>query len=399
MKLAFVLFRYFPFGGMQRNMMSIAKACHDRGHEIEIICSEWLDKFPSDLKVTRLGIHDNSAAKNNGAQMEIFFQAFSDYRKIHQYDLVIGFNKFPDLDVYYAADSCFATKAYEERTWLYRLTKRAKVYLQYEQAVFGAGSSTKILEVSNKEREQFQKHYKTSSERFITLPPGISRNRIAPAHSELLAFEKRKKLCEELGINTNQKILLAIGSGFRTKGLERSIHVIADLILTQTDIDPVLLVAGQDKADKFVRLAKKLKVLDHVKFLGGRDDVPELLQASDVVLHPAHKENTGNVLLEAMVAGRPVITTDVCGYAHYVKQANMGVVIDSTFSQKKYLESVKQVLSIDDNTWRDRGKLFSAQEEIYSRPEFVAGVLENLFSHKIPANASLSNNVKSGSSE
>ncbi|MGH1470514.1 MAG: glycosyltransferase family 4 protein [Cellvibrionaceae bacterium] len=387
MKLAFVLFRYFPFGGMQRNMMSIATACLEKGHDVEVICSEWLGQFPSDFfpsnfKITRLGIqedrHSKIKSKSNGNQMEDFFRAFSDFRKIHQYDCVVGFNKFPNLDAYYAADSCFATKAFEERSWFYRLTKRAKLYLEYEKSVFNRQGETVILEVSNKEREQFQTYYQTPSERFVTLPPGISKNRIAKESAKAIGEVKRKSLAKELNIDEDQTIFLAIGSGFKTKGLERSIQLVADIMSSGITMSPVLLVAGQDKANAFIRLAKKLGVVDRIKFLGGRDDVPDLLQAADVVLHPAHKENTGNVLLEAMVAGRPVVTTDVCGYAHYVEGADMGIVIQKPFTQKQYLDAVEQVLATNDSVWRERGKAFSKNEEIYSRPEFVAKVLEDI---------------------
>lgn len=47
-------------------------------------------------------------------------------------------------------------------------------------------------------------------------------------------------------------------------------------------------------------------------------------------LHPAYSENTGTVLLEAMVAGLPVIATDVCGYAHYIVDEHMGKVLHNT---------------------------------------------------------------------
>ena len=41
MKLAFVLFRYFPYGGLERDMLAMAKLCRDRGHEITIYTREW----------------------------------------------------------------------------------------------------------------------------------------------------------------------------------------------------------------------------------------------------------------------------------------------------------------------------------------------------------------------
>ncbi|WP_255211100.1 hypothetical protein [Methylogaea oryzae] len=36
MKLAFALFKYFPYGGLQRDFIRIAGLCRDRGHEIHV---------------------------------------------------------------------------------------------------------------------------------------------------------------------------------------------------------------------------------------------------------------------------------------------------------------------------------------------------------------------------
>jgi UDP-glucose:(heptosyl)LPS alpha-1,3-glucosyltransferase len=138
----------------------------------------------------------------------------------------------------------------------------------------------------------------------------------------------------------------------------------------------VLLIAGADKEDSFRQQAQRLGIQDKVKFLGGRNDVPALFQAADVVIHPAYRENTGNVLLEAMIAGRPVVATDVCGYAHYVNEADMGEVLPSPFSAAEFSAAVSRVLTVSDAEWRRRGLRFAEREEIYSRPAVAADLLE-----------------------
>ena len=80
---------------------------------------------------------------------------------------------------------------------------------------------------------------------------------------------------------------------------------------------------GQNSPGRFGLLARQLGVVDRVHFLGGRHDVPDFLLASDLLVHPAYAENTGTVLLEAMVSGLPVLTTDVCGYAFHIQKANL----------------------------------------------------------------------------
>ena len=79
-----------------------------------------------------------------------------------------------------------------------------------------------------------------------------------------------------------------------------------------------MVVIGQDQAGPYRRLAQKLKIADKVRFLGGRTDIPELLAAGDLLIHPAYMENTGTILLEAIASGLPVIATDVCGYADHI---------------------------------------------------------------------------------
>jgi len=383
MNLAFVVFKYFPFGGMQRNMLAIADACLVRGHSVTIVCSEWQGEKPASLNIEVLPV----SAWNNGQQMENFFKQFCDFKINKKFDLLVGFNKFPGLDVYYAADSCFAKKAFEESSWLYRLTKRSKIYLRYEAAVYSSSSfdqkPTQILEVSSSERPAFKKYYNTKAERFHPLPPGISKDRIV---FESKATNKNQ-VRRELGVSADATVFIAVGSGFKTKGLDRSLQFLADW-KNKHNANSYLLVAGQDRPSatrRFKSLAKKLSLIESVKFLGGRNDVPRLLQAADVLLHPAYKENTGNVLLETMLAGTPAAASAVCGYAHYIESASMGEVIAEPFAQQSLLDAVEKIMAVNTSEWQLRAGRLAAQEELFSRPQHVAKLLE-MFQNILPAN-------------
>ncbi len=368
MKIAFALYRFFPFGGLQRNMRAMAEEAVKRGHQVTVFCGQWDGDEPAGVVVRRLP----SRGMTNAARASSFNQLFQQQIRRQDFDVVVGFNKMPGLDLYYAADSCFAYKAYFERGPFYRFAGRTRSYLDNESAVFAPDSSTCILEVSAKERERFQRCYKTPDERFFTLPPGISRNRSLPENYQHLRTRAR----EELALSESAVVLLALGSGFRTKGLDRSIAVLADL--RRQNIDAWLMVVGEDKSGPYRRQAATRGVSNRVRFLGGRDDVPALLQAADVLLHPAYKENTGNVLLEAMIAGKPVVTTDVCGYAHYIEEASMGYVIKAPYSVSAFSSAINQCLGQSADYWRQLGKQFSKNDEIYSRPVFAVDVMEQL---------------------
>jgi len=187
---------------------------------------------------------------------------------------------------------------------------------------------------------------------------------------------KRQNLREQLGISSEEILLLMVGSGFKTKGLDRTITALASLseeLLNKT----TLFVVGQDKEDSFKALANKLNVGDKVKFLGGRDDVPELMKAADLLLHPAYAETTGTVILEAITSGLPVLATKVCGYAHHIGQADAGMVLRSPFDQSEMNLKLESILLTDQRKqWSQNGLLYGDNDDLYKMPQFVASTIE-----------------------
>ena len=52
MRLCFLIYHYFPFGGQQRDFFRIAEACRARGHEIEVYALRWQGPMPDGFNVT-----------------------------------------------------------------------------------------------------------------------------------------------------------------------------------------------------------------------------------------------------------------------------------------------------------------------------------------------------------
>lgn len=370
MKLAFCLFNYFPFGGLQRDFLRIAKECIRRGHTIDVYTMKWEGELDPSFSVNVIPVN----GWQNHTRCQNFVKQFAKISANKQYDLIIGFNKMPGLDVYYAADTCYQAKAKEQRSWWNRLTPRYHHLINYETAVFGKNSHTEILLIAKKQQHEFQKYYQTPTERFHLLPPGISKDRIAPAN----ANEIRKKVRAEWKLSEDDFLLLMVGSGFKTKGLDRAIEGVAALpaeIRHRTH----LVIIGQDNADIFKRQALQLGLSDQLKFLGGRLDVPQFLLAADLLLHPAYNENTGTVLLEALVSGLPVLTTDVCGYAEYIQLAEAGIVIPSPYQQTAFNQALaNMLLSPERARFQQNGLVFAKSADIYSMTERAVDLLEAL---------------------
>ena len=359
MLIALCLFKYFPYGGLQRDFMTIGKELHKRGHQVRVYTRTWQGEKPDEFEIILTPV---KAWTNHSANVK-YYKWVSNHLAEHPVDVVVGFNRMPGLDFYYDADVCYAEKIEQEKKSIfYRLSPRCRHYLAYEKEVFKKGAKTKILLLSKVQQTYFQKHYQTESERFFLLPPGISQNRRyqnAPKNA-------RQKICSELNIPETNFLLLQIGSDFIRKGVDRSIRAVAALpeeIRSKTH----LIIIGQDKTKKLIQLSKKLGVVDNIHFLLGRNDVPYFIAGCDLLLHPARSENTGTVILEALAGSLPVIASSECGYAEHISSAKAGVVLHSPFMQKELNSSLKGATKIDDlKNWKNNARCYADKMDLYS---------------------------------
>ncbi|NQD92583.1 glycosyltransferase family 4 protein [Pseudomonas sp. CrR25] len=368
MQLAFILYKYFPFGGLQRDFLRIALECQRRGHAIRVYTPIWEGEVPAGFEVVRVPVKALFNHRRN-EKLTAWVQADLAARPV---DRLIGFNKMPGLDVYYAADGCFEDKARTLRNPLYRKWGRYKHFADYERAVFAVESKTEILMISEVQQPLFVKHYATPAARFHLLPPGIAQDRRAPAN----AAEIRAEFRREFQLADDELLLVQIGSGFKTKGLDRSLKALAALpreLRRRTR----LIVIGQDDPKPFLLQIKTLGIAERVQILKGRSDIPRFLLGADLLIHPAYNENTGTVLLEALVAGLPVLVTDVCGYAHYIAEADAGWVLASPFEQQRLNRTLAEMLSDDARRaqWQRNGLAFAESADLYSMPQRAADVI------------------------
>lgn len=94
-----------------------------------------------------------------------------------------------------------------------------------------------------------------------------------------------------------------------------------------------------------------LRLGDHVRLLGPRDDVPALMAAADLVVHPSHEEGFSNTILEAMAAGKAVVATDVGGIPEAVEDGVTGLLVPPCSPDRL----AKALLSLLEDPARARG--------------------------------------------
>jgi UDP-glucose:(heptosyl)LPS alpha-1,3-glucosyltransferase len=272
---------------------------------------------------------------------------------------------------------CFAHKVFAERGFLYRLMPRARHYLELERAVFSRASKTEVLIIAKAQIPVFQHYYSTPSERLHLLAPGIRRECMMPPDYA----ERRRELRHQHAVADDEKLILLVGSNYRLKGLDRALRGIA--ALDETLRRRVRLwVIGQDKEAPFLHLVRTLGLEDNVRFLGARDDVPQLMWSADLLLHPAYSEAAGLVLLEAMVAGLPVIASAVCGYAHYIEENAMGRVLADPITPTEIATAMTSIFAEDSATWQERSRRATRAADIFSMPQRAAEIIERVGAEK-----------------
>jgi len=364
MKLAFVLFKYFPYGGLQRDMLRMAVACQQLGYEIHVYTLSWQGDIPAGFQVHQLparGVRNFVKYRNFTRQLQQQLQQ-------NPVAAVVGFNRMSGLDVYYAADPCFRQEHVENKSRLVWLLGRYRFFLRQEEAVFGAGSKTLVLMISALQLQYYKQYYGTPDSRIRMLPPGIASDRMADENRAQVRAAFRR----EFGLADDQLLLLSVGSGFNMKGFDRGLVAVAALpdALRQR---VRLFIIGQDKQGPVQRLVQRLGVQENVQFFTGRDDIPRFLQGADLLLHPARHENTGTVLVEALVAGLPVLTTATCGYAFHVENARAGRVVPSPFQQSVLNQTLHDMLRAEQRkAWSANGIAYGQQEDLYSLHEKAA---------------------------
>jgi len=377
LKLAFCLYKYFPYGGLQRDFLKIALRCQQQGHEIKVYTLSWQGDVPEGIDVTIVPV----SAFTNHTLYKRFSEWVQQSLSLDPVDAVVGINKMPHLDVYYAADSCYEEKANSQRGWMYRLLPRYRHFSVYERAVFGRESKTEILMISKVQKPFFDHHYQTQEDRIQFLPPGISRDRVVPDD----VVQRRRAKRADLGLNDDDKMLLMVGSGFVKKGLDRALYAVR--ALPRSERRKVrFFVIGEDNPAPFKRLMFLLGLSGNVTILSGQDDIPDFMFAADLLILPALDEAAGIVLLESVVAGLPVLTTENCGYAHYVTEADMGELVPMPFEQKVLNEKLAKMLRDQDRrAWIEKGRQFAGSADIYSLHQNAAEKIEQVALGKIEA--------------
>jgi glycosyltransferase involved in cell wall biosynthesis len=169
--------------------------------------------------------------------------------------------------------------------------------------------SEAIITVCDDNLLLLRKHFNLQDNRGKVIYNGI------PAEFyEETSVDARNRIRETLGIPENAVVCFTAARLDPDKGYQYQLSAIQHLM--QSDIWPSLFFvwAGAGPLSHKIRMvATELDVNEHVRFLGERSDIPDLLDAADIFVLTSQFEGMPLAVMEAMAKGKPVIAAAVSG--------------------------------------------------------------------------------------
>lgn len=192
---------------------------------------------------------------------------------------------------------------------------------------------TDILIAINK--EDYKRAIKLHAKKVVYLPGiGIDTKKFINTVFEPAKFKN------SLGINENTTVILSIGELIRRKNYMTVLKSLA-LLKEQSFI---FLICGIGELEKELRHLTKVLGLNYkVKFLGFRNDIPELCHISDVFIFPSFQEGLPVSLMEAMATGLPVICSNIRGNVDLIEEGKGGFLHSPT-DVVGFSESIKRMI-------------------------------------------------------
>jgi len=308
MKIGLITRRFDPSGGgTERDLTLTAGMLSRAGHDVTVYANEVrsaASPWPVKLITARI--------LGRTLQFLWFACVAASRARQDQPELVLSFARVTGADILRSGGGAHASYIRAASQWQgraerigMRLNPYHRIQMAIERAAFRQPALRCAIAVSKMVEHDLIKSFDLPPKRVVTLYNGVDGECFRPSREP----SERAALGEQLGLPDGPRAVLFAGSGFGRKGLGFLIEA-----WPRMHGSSHLIVAGGDRAAaRYQRLAMRCGVGDRVRFLGRRNDIPELMRAVDALALPSLFEPFGNVALEAMASGLPVLITSRCG--------------------------------------------------------------------------------------
>jgi D-inositol-3-phosphate glycosyltransferase len=180
-----------------------------------------------------------------------------------------------------------------------------------------------IIAPTEREKEEFIRHYGASSDKISVVPCGVNLERFRPLD--------KTHARQYLGFRNDDKIVLFVGRIDPLKGIDKLIKALPYLQSMQGL--KLLVIGGGEHSQQEIRQLRKLACnlgmessitfVDLVK----HEQLPYFYSGADVCVVPSYYESFGLVALESLSCGTPVVTTDVGDFSNIILEGETGYVV------------------------------------------------------------------------
>jgi len=303
------------------------KALQKRGFDVQAACC--LDDKAPNVQSAGIVMHDIPFRRNYLSPMNIF--ALSKLKRL------IESEKFDLVHVHTPVAAFIGRLAAKLAGGKKVKTLYTAHGLHFNEEGSGLGNSlflkleklasrwTDAMIVINREDYKAAKEYKLAPEEGLFYIKGIGVD--TEKYKEFLTPEQKDDLKKELGCSTG-KIVGMIAEFNPEKRHIDLLNAVPKILKEYKDTD-FLFVGDGPLCSKLRKNITSRKYEDKVKFLGYREDIPELLNIIDIFVLPSVREGLPRSIQEAMAAGKPVAAADVRGSRDLIVNGETGLLVSS----------------------------------------------------------------------
>jgi UDP-glucose:(heptosyl)LPS alpha-1,3-glucosyltransferase len=344
LKIAIILDRFQPSRGGESYFSWLAQELSKRGHEVHIFSrvTEEMDRM--DYQIHRIPVWKYPRS----LRMLSFLINTARVVQLFDFDIIHGVEGTLTMSIFNPHEG--VEKAYlrqEFRSipnrvyYLYKILKRylspshyLKLWIQKKQYL--SRRVKRIIAISKMVKEDIIRYYGVPEEKITVIINCVDANRFHPKNRD----RYRNEIREQLGIDTNDMVLLFVGNNYRLKGVEPLLRAKA-LLRRRFPKTPIcLLIVGRGQSWYYKRLTKRIGLLDHTFFLGSVKEIERYYSASDIYVHPTFYDSCSLTVLEAMASGLPVITSRFNGAADMILSDEGGRVLEDPRDIEKLADSI-----------------------------------------------------------
>ena len=370
MKIGLIRMRYTPYGGAETFLSRLIEGLLRRGHECHLLANRW------DERVVGLEVHRVRAVRWPPFLKVLTF-AVNTSRLLEgiSLDVILGLERTLTQDIYRAGDGCHREWLQQRRRTLSPL-RYATLWvnplhltlLHIEKRLFQSGCLKAVIANSEGVKRDIVRHYGLPAEKIHVIYNGIDLNLFDPTERE----EYRKGFRRRLGLDSDDTLLLFVGSGFERKGLKPLIEALS--ILRKKGKKVKLLVVGKGRYRPYREMIRRFGLDGDVILAGPLREIRECYYGSDVFVLPSLYEPFSNACLEAMAAGLPVVTSRANGVSEIMEEGREGTIIEDPLNSQEIAEKILPLL--DEDRRLGMGRYAREKAERYPIEESVGQMLK-----------------------